>query len=52
MIILPECSKDAPNFWHKPSGLKIWWYKYIGRGMDFHIPEGVNAVEIIRSLYG
>lgn len=26
--------KGAPNFWHKPSGLKVWWYKYIGRGMD------------------
>ena len=26
----------APNFWHKPSGLRVWWYKYIGRGMDVH----------------
>ena len=25
----------APNFWHKPSGVKVWWYKYIGRGMEF-----------------
>lgn len=24
---------SAPNFWHKKSGLKVWWYKYIGRGM-------------------
>ena len=23
----------APNFWHKSSGVKVWWYKYIGRGM-------------------
>lgn len=23
--------KGAPNFWHKPSGLKVWWYKWIGR---------------------
>ncbi|KKM01780.1 hypothetical protein LCGC14_1790990 [marine sediment metagenome] len=29
---------SAPNFWHKPSGLKIWWYKYIGRGME-QIPK-------------
>lgn len=21
----------APNFWHKASGFKVWWYKYIGR---------------------
>ena len=25
---------SVPNFWHKPSGLRIWWYKYIGRGME------------------
>lgn len=23
----------APNFLHKPSGSKVWWYKYIGRDM-------------------
>jgi hypothetical protein len=28
------CSGEAPNFWHKPSGLKVWWYKYIGRSME------------------
>ena len=21
----------APNFWHKSSGFKVWWYKWIGR---------------------
>lgn len=29
-------SKDkmgAPNFWHKSSGLRVWWYKWIGRDM-------------------
>jgi hypothetical protein len=25
---------SAPHFWHKPSGLMVWWYKYIGRGME------------------
>ncbi|MFA5307415.1 MAG: hypothetical protein WC365_08260 [Candidatus Babeliales bacterium] len=25
----------APNFWHKSSGLKIWWYKWIGREMKY-----------------
>lgn len=24
----------APNFLHKPSGTKVRWYKYIGRGME------------------
>lgn len=24
----------APNFHHKPSGLQVRWYKYIGRGME------------------
>lgn len=27
-------SQSAPNFWHKPSGLKVWWYKYIGRDQE------------------
>lgn len=25
---------SAPNFWHKPTDFKVWWYKYIGRGME------------------
>lgn len=25
---------SAPNFWHKPTGLMVWWYKYIGRSME------------------
>lgn len=25
----------GPNFWHKPSGLRINWYKWIGRSMEF-----------------
>lgn len=24
----------APNFLHKPSGTRVEWYKYIGRGME------------------
>lgn len=24
----------APNFWYKPTGVRIWWYKYIGRNME------------------
>lgn len=26
-------SQLAPHFWHKPSGFKVWWYKWIGRDM-------------------
>jgi hypothetical protein len=29
-----EADRGAPNFWHKPSGFKVWWYKYIGRDME------------------
>lgn len=27
--------KGAPNFWHKHSGFKVWWYKWIGRDNEF-----------------
>jgi hypothetical protein len=26
--------KTAPNFWYKPTGLKVWWYKYIWRDTE------------------
>lgn len=26
--------RSAPNFWHKPSGFRVWWYKWIGRSME------------------
>ena len=29
-----EHQMPAPNFWHKPSGFKVWWYKYIGRSQE------------------
>lgn len=38
-----EPSLGAPNFWHKPSGFKSWWYKYIGRDMQFN--KDVSAKE-------
>lgn len=25
---------SAPNFWHKPTDFKVWWYKWIGRSME------------------
>lgn len=27
-------SKRLPNFLYKPSGFRMWWYKYIGRGEE------------------
>lgn len=27
----------APNFLHKPSGTRVRWYKYIGRGMEVEL---------------
>ncbi|GIV82579.1 MAG: hypothetical protein KatS3mg051_1933 [Anaerolineae bacterium] len=29
-----EPGGNAPNFWHFETGLKVWWYKYIGRDME------------------
>jgi hypothetical protein len=42
-----EPGMGAPNFWHKPSGLKVWWYKWIGRGMEVRGPEGADLIRII-----
>lgn len=30
----PACGIARPNFLHKPSGTRVDWYKYIGRGME------------------
>jgi NAD-dependent dihydropyrimidine dehydrogenase PreA subunit len=29
-------SFGMPNFWHKPSGFRVRWYKYISRDMEFY----------------
>lgn len=37
----------APNLWLKTTGLKVWWYKYIGRDMNFNrepTPDDVRAM--------
>ena len=31
----PKCGVARPNFLHKASGIRVDWYKYIGRGMEF-----------------
>ena len=28
------CGLGEPNFIYKPTGYKLWWYKYIGRGEE------------------
>lgn len=38
--------RGAPNFWHKPSGLKVWWYKYIGRGDEAVSPSEPDLLAI------
>jgi len=31
-----EPGRPAPNFWYKPTDFKVWWYKYIGRDMEYN----------------
>lgn len=33
----------GPNFWHKPSGLMVRWYKWIGRDTEYTPEEPVPA---------
>lgn len=45
----PWCGEEnRPNFHHKPSGFKVWWYKYIGRGMEMN--RNVSGIECARIL--
>lgn len=32
---MPTCRYELPNFRHKPSGLEVRWYKWIGRSMEW-----------------
>lgn len=36
-------NQSAPHFWHKRSGLKVWWYKWIGRDMEISNPKLTSA---------
>jgi hypothetical protein len=38
--------KTPPNFWYKPTDLKVWWYKYIGRSVE------VNRSVMVEELMG
>lgn len=44
--------EPAPNFLHKPSGSKVYWYKYIGRGMThaIHAPWSTITADVYASL--
>jgi hypothetical protein len=41
-----DCGQ-APNFWHKPSGARVIWYKWIGRDNSVHMPDGVDFDAVI-----
>lgn len=38
-----EGRSPAPNFHHKATGIKVRWYKYIGRGMQMWTGEDDNS---------
>ena len=39
------CGEEStPNFWYKPLDFKVWWYKYIGRGME--INKELTAIQL------
>lgn len=44
--------EPAPNFVHKPSGSKVSWYKWIGRGMELDLAAdwGTLFAECLASL--
>lgn len=47
-----KCDGSIPNFHHKPSGFKIWWYKYIGRGLRLEYGEpDITPIKIIEIFY-
>lgn len=39
--------QSAPNFWYKPSGFKVWWYKYIGRDMETFGEPSSDILELV-----
>lgn len=44
----PDCPIVLPNFRYKPTGLAIYWYKYIGRGMSAN--QKINLAEFRRII--
>lgn len=37
----------APHFWHKQSGMRVWWYKYIGRDQIVHVEQDTPLTTIL-----
>lgn len=36
---------DPPNFWHKPTNMRVRWYKYIGREMAaLNVPRDLSQI--------
>lgn len=50
----PSCGIVKPNFLHKPTGTRIDFYKYIGRGMECDVRGDWRTIlaECVRSLTG
>lgn len=46
--IYGEGVHQAPNFWHKRTGLMVHWYKWIGRGMEITNPNAADFSEVLR----
>lgn len=38
---------QAPNFWHKATGVRVIWYKWIGRDNVIHMPGECDFAKII-----
>ena len=50
----PWCGpEERANFIHKPSGVSVWWYKYMGRGGEVAATTGRYATlgTIMRDCY-
>lgn len=43
----PWCASHEANFRHKPTGLEVRWYKYIGRGMEVVNPSTEEPWRIV-----
>lgn len=44
-----EPNQPLPNFHHKPTGFKVWWYKYAFRSSDMNMNLSVDEIrEIFR----
>jgi hypothetical protein len=42
------CSHNKPNFIYKPTNVKIWWYKWIGRSQEQEGRLPKNWLEICK----